>query len=94
MNKKWFYALGLFLACIPAAKAQLVSGNLFLKGNYVEVGVQPNGSFGSNVGAPAGYHPHIFATTMCTSTASTSLLGYVADPAMDGWSTGDRKSVV
>lgn len=88
MNKKWFYALGLFLAGIPSAKAQLVSGNLFLKGNYVEVGVQPNGSFGSNVGAPAGYHPHIFATSMCTSTASTSLLGYVADPAMDGWSTG------
>ena len=58
---------------------QAVSGNHFLQGNHIEVGVAPNGAFGSTVNAPSGYHPRNDAGT---------LLGFVADVAKDGWSTG------
>ncbi|MBX7242012.1 MAG: HYR domain-containing protein [Bacteroidia bacterium] len=58
--------------------SQLVSGNAFLQGNYLEVGIAPCGSFGSSVNAPSGYHPR----------GSGGLLGFVSDPAQDGWSTG------
>ncbi|MFN8287950.1 MAG: glycine-rich protein [Chitinophagales bacterium] len=59
--------------------AQLVSGNAFLQGNYVEVGIGPCGNFASTVNAPAGYHARGGPGTQ---------LGFVADPAQDGWSTG------
>lgn len=58
----------------------VIDGNVFLKGHYIEVGVGPCGSFGSNVGAPAGYHPR--------GADNHPLLGYVADVGKDGWSTG------
>jgi hypothetical protein len=61
------------------AHAQLVSGDVFLKGNFVEVGIGPNGAFGSANNSPAGYHPR--------SSPSTAL-GFVADPDKDGWGTG------
>jgi hypothetical protein len=60
------------------AKAQLVSSNAFLKGNFVEVGIAPCGSFGSSVDAPSGYHPR----------GASSRLGFVADPGKDGWGVG------
>lgn len=65
------------------SNAQLVSGNAFLQGNYVEVGIAPCGSFGSSVGAPAGYHPRGRGTQ----------LGFVADPAKDGWTVGSPNYV-
>ncbi|MGC4058400.1 MAG: hypothetical protein QM743_09845 [Chitinophagaceae bacterium] len=58
-------------------KAQLVSSDVFLQGNYVEVGVAPNGAFGSGGTAPTGYHPK----------GSTGV-GFVADPDKDGWTVG------
>lgn len=69
----------LAIASTLPARAQLVSGNHFLQGNHVEVGIAPNGSFGSTVPAPAGYHPR---------TTSGSELGFVADAAKDGWAVG------
>ncbi len=65
----------LFLA--GNANAQMVSGDVFLKGRYVEVGIGHLGYYGSDNAAPTGYHPH-------TSTK----VGFVADPDMDGWATG------
>jgi len=58
-------------------KAQIVGANAFMKGNFVEVGVNTCGAYGSNAAPPAGYHPNVF-----------SGLGFVADSDMDGWTTG------
>lgn len=66
------------LACSLQVKAQLVTGNVFLKGNYVEVGTFNNGAFGTSVAAPAGYHP-------MASCSGGSTLGFVSDPDKDGW---------
>ncbi len=76
--------------CFAATvQAQLVSGNLFLKGRYVEVGAQPNASFGSKVDAPAGYHPHNNGiVSYCAGFLLTDVLGFVSDHNMDGWDIG------
>lgn len=70
--------LGAALAA-GTAYAQLSTGEVFLKGNFVEVGVGTLGFYGSNTNAPAGYHTHL---------TGTSHLGFVCDPGMDGWSVG------
>ncbi len=80
-RKSWlaysfFATLALFAPL--AADAQLSSGNAFLQGNFVEVGVAPCGSFGSTIAPPAGYHPR----------GGGGALGFVADPAKDGWTSG------
>ena len=77
-----------------AARAQLVNCNVFLQGHYIEVGTSWNGAFGSSTGAPAGYHPRgasaIQNSAACgfSMPAADSGLGFVVDPAMDGWSVG------
>ncbi len=58
-------------------QAQIINNNAFLKGNYVEVGMAPCGSFGSSVNAPAGYHPR----------GVGSQLGFVANVAKNNWAT-------
>ncbi|GAA4457412.1 LamG-like jellyroll fold domain-containing protein [Rurimicrobium arvi] len=65
------------------AKAQKVSGDGFLKGQYVEVGIAPNGCFGSQYGAPLGFHGRSLATY-----SPAAAIGFVADPDKDGWTTG------
>jgi len=85
------------------AHAQLDSCNVFLQGNYVEVGINFNGAYGSSVPPPDSgycsrpYHPKGGAAvandsflTMCPSIACTGLigLGFVADPDKDGWTVG------
>jgi gliding motility-associated-like protein len=57
-------------------------GDAFLKGKYVEVGICPMGAYGSvgNVPSGGGYHPR--------PGGFGSTLGFVADPDMDGWTTG------
>jgi uncharacterized protein YjdB len=66
--------------------------NAFLQGNYVEVGINGNGAFGSSVAAPSGYHPKggSAVTNPCNSSSGPSGtdLGFVADPAKDGWTVG------
>ncbi len=71
--------------------AQLVNCNVFLKGQYVEVGINSNGAFGSGEAAPAGYHPRggVSMKNSCTGSCSGTLgLGWVADPDKDGWTIG------
>lgn len=63
--------------------AQMVGTNVFLKGNYVEIGMVRNGAFGAN-GIPAGYHQHEFAGSGPTG----SFLAEVYDIGHDGWTTG------
>lgn len=92
--------LSTFIAALVfcfSAQAQIVNCNGFLKGNYVEAGVNWNGAFGSSVTPPAGYHPQTtsayFNAAACGGTAVTdSALGFVADPDHDGWSAGSPAS--
>lgn len=65
------------------SSAQKVSGDGFLKGLYVEVGIAPNGCFGSANNAPAGYHGRSYA-----SASPAGAIGFVADPDKDGWTIG------
>ena len=78
----------LFLAAILLSnagtlKAQIVGTDVFLQGQYLEIGEQGNGSFGAN-SSPAGYHPHLSGTTWSTG----SPLAEIYDYGHDGWSTG------
>lgn len=61
-----------------STQAQMVGGDVFLKGQYVEVGIGHLGYYGSDATAPTGFHSH----------PSGSKLGFVADLGMDGWGTG------
>ena len=89
-----FFGLKLFLAFIVCSlflsetHSQIVSGNAFLKGNFVEVGLGPCGAFASTVAAPAGYHPRGSG-----GSSSSNQLGFVADPAQDGWTMGNPNYV-
>jgi len=97
---KTFYSLRLFvlasafvLSCVQVS-AQLVDCNAFLKGDYVEVGINWNGAYGSSADAPAGYHPKggapVQNDSLCGGACGTmgKGLGFVADPDKDGWSVG------
>ncbi len=76
-----------------SAYAQMDSCNVFLKGNYVEVGINPLGAFGSSTNAPAGYHSRTASSYLVNpgcNPALTSLgtpVGFVADPNMTGWTS-------
>ena len=79
--KKIYKALLFFLflsLTFSSLNAQLVSGNAFLKGNFVEIGVTPCGSYGTRPAPPSGYH----------ARSPGGGLGFVADPGRDGWSSG------
>jgi len=69
--------------------AQMVSCNVFLQGNYVELGINGNGAFGSSMPVPTGYYANSGngLYVPCTGTG-THELGFVADPDMDGWTVG------
>ncbi|QZY28349.1 OmpA family protein [Nocardioides coralli] len=64
----------------PAPDSQIVAGNAFMSNGYIELGSRPNGSFGSDTDAPAGYHP--------LTTGSRQVLGFRADRDKDGWGVG------
>jgi gliding motility-associated-like protein len=78
--------------------AQIVNGCVFLQGNFVEVGIAPNGGFGTPQDAPMSYHPKPQAgssgPSMFNPTISTTFitrpraLGFVADVGRDGWAVG------
>ncbi len=77
MKKELLYLafLGIFMSKISNAQ------NVFLKGEFVEIGVHPAGSFGSSTAAPSGYH----------SNAPGNRLGFVCDINKDGWNNGVPK---
>ncbi len=84
-----------FVLCqlVPGrAAAQLANQNAFLQGNYVEVGTSHNGSFGTSENSPAGYQPSRafggFYNPFTGTTSGAGALGFVADPAKDGWAIG------
>lgn len=70
-------------------QAQLKYCNAFVKGPYLEVGVNFDGSYGSSVPPPAGYHPNVFNKSKNTGPSyftdtTRSMLGLLIDPAKDG----------
>lgn len=70
------------ICCI--ANAQLLSGNVFLKGHYVECAIAPNGTLGSGPEAPSGYHS-------LSGGKTPAQLGVVVDIDKDGWDKGSPK---
>lgn len=79
--KKLLFFSPLFLLFFTKTNAQIVSNNAFIKGNYVEIGINPYGVYGSSINAPTGYHPRL-------DSPSSFNLGFVADPDKDGWNIG------
>jgi len=78
-----------------ALRAQQLEGCVFLQGNYVEIGVAPNGAFGTPAAAPAGYHSRpvplsspLYNPVTGSYQTRGQALGFVADPQKDGWDDG------
>ena len=71
--------IALLYLLMPAAPARAVTsgGEVFLQGNYLEVGIHSSGSFGTSTAAPTGFHP-----------INRTNLGFVSDPQKDGWLVG------
>ena len=70
-------ATGHVSVVVGSANHQQVAGDVFLQGNYMEIGVSSSGSLGTANAAPSGYHPQGFAG-----------ISYVVD--IDGWDTGEE----
>lgn len=65
-----------FLMIFSNSFAQIVGTNVFLQGNWLEVGETTNGSFGANT-SPGTYHSH-----------PTGALAIVYDYGYNGWAVG------
>ncbi len=66
--------------------------NLYIRGRYLELGIAPNGSFGTTLDAPPSYHanaPEIayWDPESCYSDTSFRKLGMVYDYGHTGWTT-------
>ncbi|MCX6316451.1 MAG: gliding motility-associated C-terminal domain-containing protein [Bacteroidetes bacterium] len=82
-----------FSTCL---RAQQSEGCVFLKGDFVEIGVAPNGAFGTPANAPAGYHSRptpilsaLYNPVTGTFQSRNQALGFVADFGKDGWDNGN-----
>ncbi len=65
------------------SRGQLIGGNAFLQGHWLEIGELNNGAFGVCAGlAPASYHPG------CAACAYGNGLAAVYDYGHDGWTVG------
>ena len=63
-------------AALPGARSETVSGDVFLGGDYIELGISRYGSFGTDQSKPAGFF----------GTAARTNIGMSAD--LDGFDTG------
>lgn len=81
LNMNRIFLLFCIVITLPITnmRAQMVGADIFLKGDYVEVGIASNGSFGTYGNAPTGYHARPDFGII------GGPLGFVADPALDGW---------
>ena len=76
------FALG---ALAKPSLAVKIGGDVFLQGDFTEVGIHPSGSFGTVGPAPAGFHP---GGALSTSSSGGRQLGFVSDIGADGWTVG------
>ncbi|PQJ10666.1 hypothetical protein CJD36_011890 [Flavipsychrobacter stenotrophus] len=96
INKRFFLSIILCVLAINQSMAQMLGDCVFLKGKYVEIGVAPNGGYGSTLPAPGTYHPNLGPGTTFnfwdpgagTASISANFLGFVADYGRDGWAVG------
>ncbi|WP_343704762.1 Ig-like domain-containing protein [Chitinophaga sp.] len=63
------------------AQAQVVSGNGFLKADFIEAGIQANGAFGSTVKSPENFF-------YSTRPDFGGRVGFISDVGKDGWTVG------
>ncbi len=75
------------------ASAQLVGDNAFMQGQWLEVAIAPNGSWGNSVNVPAGYHTRGSASTSYTdpgtgTTPTGNGMDFSFDQGHDGWTVG------
>lgn len=85
--KKLFYCLIICLVQSYIGHTQVISGNCYIKGQYVEVGINQCGGWGTTNNAPAGYHPRS-GTQLLNPGDNQFNLGFVADPDRNGWNIG------
>ncbi len=82
MRQGYFHITIFLLVFWLPTKAQLVGGEAFLKGNYIEVGISTCGSYGTSGDVPAsgGYH---------SRNGFNNGMGFVADIGKDGFNVGN-----
>lgn len=78
-----------------SVNAQISNGCVFLQGNFIEVGIAPNGAFGTPADAPSGYHARplpllvqLYNPVDGSFGNRTKAVGFVADYGKDGWTVG------
>jgi gliding motility-associated-like protein len=85
---KKFLLFFILLFSFTFSSAQIVTGNLFLQGKYLEIGAQANASLGSGIAAPTVYHPRNSGAVFLCGGSSPNLLASVYDFGLDGWTVG------
>ena len=95
LNRSVLTILLFNLFFILEIRAQQIEGCVFLQGNYVEVGIAPNGAFGTPANSPTGYHPRptpllnsLYNPVTRTFQSRPGAVGFVADYGKDGWTVG------
>ncbi len=91
-----FFIIFIFFVCkISNVNAQILNGCVFLKSDYLEVGIAPNGAFGTPNNAPLGYHPRptpgpvlMYNPTDNSFASRLQAIGFVSDYTKDGWTVG------
>src|SRR4051812_1113004 len=86
--KKLYFLLVFLFFCGKVSFAQIVGGNVFLQGHWLEVGIDNMGAFGTCT-SPPGYHAHGTASTfpsVCFSAGDK--LDACYDWGHDGWGIG------
>jgi len=95
--KHYILIVGWLIICFKT-NAQSFEGCHFMQGNFIQIGVAPNGAFGTpqNVPVGQGYFPRPTPGSSTlnnpinnTRTSRPSSLGFVADYGKDGWLAGN-----
>ena len=71
----FFFLLSLSLLLLFLFLTFSIGGDIFLKGLYIEVGIHNVGSYGTSVGAPAGF------------VSAGARLGFIADYDKNGFTS-------
>jgi gliding motility-associated-like protein len=91
-----FLFLIVSLAYERKVAAQIVGGSVFMQGRWLEVGVCPNGAWGNNAPAPAGFHDATSAVTAGYpgTPPGTRGVDFLYDAGHDGWATAGAGSEI
>lgn len=86
----FFYSLILSALFCNSVSAQLVGDNAFLKGQWLQVGIAPNGSWGNTITPPAGYYTRGGSTypDPITGISPASAIDFSYDYGHDGFTVG------